>query len=107
MRFNLKVAWFCLCGLVLFIILSLWNRCGFLSIDWQNGKHSLIKPYHVPPDQIGESTAVKEIDCDINNEYTVSCRKEGDEVFIPFTFLHSYFEVSFDRLKKLYYVFHI
>lgn len=96
MRFNLKAAWFSLCGLVFFIILSLWNRCGFLSFEWEKGRRSL-KPYRVT-DQIGESQFT-EIDCDINNEYTVSCRKESDEVFIPFTFLHSYFEVCYFHTK--------
>lgn len=95
MRFNLKVAWFILCVLVSIIILSLWNRCDFLSIDWDR-KHAFNKPYHL--DQIGENQIAREIDCDINNEYTISCRKEGDEVYIPFTFLHSYFEV-----RKLYF----
>lgn len=35
----------------------------------------------------------EEIDCFINQEYSISCRKEGDEVYLPFSFLHKYFEV--------------
>lgn len=34
-----------------------------------------------------------EIDCFINMEYSISCRREGDEVFLPFSFLYKYFEV--------------
>nr|CAD7444162.1 unnamed protein product [Timema bartmani] len=35
----------------------------------------------------------EEIDCHINGEFTVGCRKEGGEVYLPFSFLHKYFEV--------------
>lgn len=35
----------------------------------------------------------EEIDCYINQEYSISCRKEGDEVYLPFSFLYKYFEV--------------
>lgn len=34
-----------------------------------------------------------EIDCVINQEYTIGCRKEGDEVYLPFSFIKKYFEV--------------
>lgn len=47
----------------------------------------------------------EEIDCDINGEYVIGCRKEGDEVYLPFTFLHKYFEVygtlaTYDGLER-------
>ncbi|KAJ8932754.1 hypothetical protein NQ314_014454, partial [Rhamnusium bicolor] len=47
----------------------------------------------------------EEIDCDINGEYVIGCRKEGDEVYIPFSFLHRYFEVygklaTYDGLER-------
>lgn len=35
-----------------------------------------------------------DIDCTINGEYSVACRREDGEVFVPFSFLHKYFEVS-------------
>lgn len=44
----------------------------------------------VPP----ASDTIEEIDCLINQEYTVSCRREGDEIYVPFSFLHDYFEVK-------------
>jgi heparosan-N-sulfate-glucuronate 5-epimerase len=34
-----------------------------------------------------------EIDCVINQEYSIGCRKEGDEVYLPFSFIKKYFEV--------------
>lgn len=34
-----------------------------------------------------------EIDCVINQEYSIGCRKEGDEVYMPFSFIKKYFEV--------------
>lgn len=37
----------------------------------------------------------EELDCNINGEYTVGCRREGEEVYFPFSFLHKYFEVQF------------
>jgi heparosan-N-sulfate-glucuronate 5-epimerase len=38
-------------------------------------------------------TEAVEIDCVINQEYSIGCRKEGDEIYIPFSFLKKYFEV--------------
>lgn len=35
----------------------------------------------------------EDIDCVINQEYTVSCMREGNEIYVPFSFLHDYFEV--------------
>lgn len=37
--------------------------------------------------------SIEDIDCVINQEYTVSCMHEGNEIFVPFSFLHDYFEV--------------
>ncbi len=34
-----------------------------------------------------------EIDCVINDEYKVACRREGTEVYLPFSFVSKYFEV--------------
>ena len=35
----------------------------------------------------------EEINCTINGQYRVSCRKELNEVFVPFSFLEKYYEV--------------
>ena len=37
----------------------------------------------------------EEIDCHINGEYSIGCRKEGGEIYFPFSFLHKYFEVRY------------
>lgn len=38
-------------------------------------------------------TEAVEIDCIINQEYSIGCRKEGDEIYMPFSFIKKYFEV--------------
>jgi len=45
-------------------------------------------------DRINTESGYQEIDCHINGDYSIGCRKEGDEVYIPFSFIHKYFEVS-------------
>lgn len=45
-------------------------------------------------DRVNLETGYQEIDCHINGDYSIGCRKEGDEVYIPFSFIHKYFEVS-------------
>lgn len=37
--------------------------------------------------------AISSVDCVINQEYSISCLQENDEVYVPFSFLHEYFEV--------------
>lgn len=41
----------------------------------------------------GKAHLAHEIKCVINDDYAVPCRKEGSEVFVPFSFLRKYFEV--------------
>jgi heparosan-N-sulfate-glucuronate 5-epimerase len=38
-------------------------------------------------------TDAVEIDCVINQEYSIGCRREGDEIYMPFSFVKKYFEV--------------
>ncbi|XP_052715629.1 D-glucuronyl C5-epimerase B-like isoform X1 [Crassostrea angulata] len=42
----------------------------------------------------------EEIDCIINEDYTVKGRKEGSEVYMPFSFIQKYFEVYGDIDKS-------
>ncbi|XP_065222760.1 D-glucuronyl C5-epimerase [Planococcus citri] len=42
----------------------------------------------------------KEIPCNINGEYNISCRKESDEIYLPFTFIKKYFEVYGKLVEK-------
>ena len=41
------------------------------------------------------SMPYEDIDCVINGEYTVGCRREGHDVYLPFSFISKYFEVIF------------
>lgn len=34
-----------------------------------------------------------EIECLINGEYTIKCRREGSDVYMPFSFVEKYFDV--------------
>jgi heparosan-N-sulfate-glucuronate 5-epimerase len=53
---------------------------------------SIIHSYEIPASQYHITEAV-EIDCVINQEYSIGCRKEGDEVYIPFSFIQKYFDI--------------
>ena len=41
----------------------------------------------------------KNLACVINNRSTIGCRRNEDEVYIPFSFIHSYFEVSLSMIR--------
>ena len=49
-----------------------------------------------PAGQEGGLTApgLKPLDCLINEEYRVNCQWDGEEVFVPFSFLEKYYEVK-------------
>lgn len=84
---NLKVLLMFLCALVFIVIISFLTRCDDLGrtlVPKWNGKSSSANRQTEP---------TEEIDCFINQEYSISCRREGDEVYLPFSFLHKYFEV--------------
>ena len=40
------------------------------------------------------ATGYHSINCNINDNENVKCRKEGNEVFLPFSFIKRYFEVG-------------
>lgn len=100
MRINLRSTLLFLCLAVGFVTLTLWSKCTELSLP-----RRLLSKWSAPPytagsggsDQPSRSAAAgaatEEIDCVINQEYSVSCRREGDEIYLPFSFLHDYFEV--------------
>lgn len=37
------------------------------------------------------------IPCNINGDYMVHCLRDGDEVYVPFSFIKKYFEVGFSE----------
>lgn len=86
MRMNLKVLLMFLCALVFIVIISFLTRCDDLgrALPKWNGKSN---------SGAHQTEPTEEIDCFINQEYSISCRREGDEVYLPFSFLHKYFEV--------------
>ncbi|XP_014210842.1 D-glucuronyl C5-epimerase [Copidosoma floridanum] len=89
MRVNFKTFVLILVVGVLSSIFTSWNNCSssfFLrNSDWksqfQHSEHS------------NNELSYQEIDCLINGRKIISCRKEGDEVYIPFSFIHNYFEI--------------
>lgn len=56
-------------------------------------------PTKESPLPLSKGRIYEELDCSINGLYHISCRKEGKEVFIPFSFLEKYYEV-YGKLGK-------
>ncbi|GLH02048.1 D-glucuronyl C5-epimerase [Gryllus bimaculatus] len=103
-RVNLKIALLLTCFVVMLVMLSLWTRCGEvvharggMNSDWDSKKSPNMQDTYSGGEGAehggGDVQGYEEIDCNINGEFTVSCRKEGGEVYMPFSFLHKYFEV--------------
>ncbi|KAE8739430.1 hypothetical protein FOCC_FOCC015071 [Frankliniella occidentalis] len=104
LRLNVKLLLFLVFGLVFLATWSLWNRCldGLHPPGWDNSyKHNGDGPLQdvfsgnspVADRQTSELQGYEEIDCLINGDIALKCRKEGDEVYLPFSFIHKYFEV--------------
>ncbi|XP_052860948.1 D-glucuronyl C5-epimerase B [Anopheles cruzii] len=89
MRLNPKFL-LSLCVAVTLITFALWAYCGlYLWLTFSTSPHS--KELLPSTGDLFEQT--EEIDCIINQEYAIGCRKEGDEVYLPFSFLQKYFDV--------------
>ncbi|KYN11842.1 D-glucuronyl C5-epimerase [Trachymyrmex cornetzi] len=98
MRLNFKTTLLVLVVATVSFLLASWNNCGTLLFhtDWKIKYHK---------DRINTESGYQEIDCHINGDYSVGCRKEGDEVYIPFSFIHKYFEIygklaTYDGLER-------
>lgn len=87
MRLNLRSTLVFLSLAVCFVTLTFWSKCAELSLP-----RRLLSKWNTPPFDGGVAQP-SEIDCVINGEYSVACRREGDEIYLPFSFLHDYFEV--------------
>ncbi|KAL7051549.1 hypothetical protein ACKWTF_004500 [Chironomus riparius] len=83
MRLNLKYVLSSLILMVTCVTLMLWHRCDFVRTF----------PKRFYASQYQQITEAVEIDCVINQEYSIGCRREGDEVYLPFSFIKKYFEV--------------
>ncbi|KRT85088.1 hypothetical protein AMK59_535 [Oryctes borbonicus] len=90
MRLNNKILLLFLVVIVILVTSTLWDRCGNITKEWNNRNMHI---YNDKSDRIGDIQSVEELDCLINGDYMIDCRKEGDEVYIPFSFLHKYFEI--------------
>ncbi|KAG5346887.1 GLCE epimerase, partial [Acromyrmex charruanus] len=98
MRLNFKTTLLVLVVATVSFLLASWNNCGTLLFhtDWKTKYHK---------DRINTESGYQEIDCHINSDYSIGCRKEGDEVYIPFSFIHKYFEIygklaTYDGLER-------
>ncbi|XP_024891361.1 D-glucuronyl C5-epimerase B isoform X1 [Temnothorax curvispinosus] len=96
MRLNFKTTLLVLVVAALTFLLVSWNNCGSLLFQTTKYQHK---------DRLNTESGYQEIDCHINGDYSVGCRKEGDEVYIPFSFIHKYFEIygklaTYDGLER-------
>ncbi|XP_011881313.1 PREDICTED: D-glucuronyl C5-epimerase [Vollenhovia emeryi] len=96
MRLNFKTILLILVVATVSFLLGSWNNCGSLLFHAAKYQHK---------DRLNTETGYQEIDCLINGDYSIGCRKEGDEVYIPFSFIHKYFEIygklaTYDGLER-------
>ncbi|GBP43647.1 D-glucuronyl C5-epimerase B [Eumeta japonica] len=86
-RVNMRLALIALCVGVLLVILF-WSQCGDLA-------RRRLRPGSIISNSLSDHNPsyIEEIECLINGEYGVACKKENDEIFVPFSFIHKYFEI--------------
>ncbi|NXQ33365.1 GLCE epimerase, partial [Alaudala cheleensis] len=92
-----------LCSLLALLSLLLWTRCSHHSQTPlaaperpDSEEASPQEPPRAPgiPGNAGKAAPrYEEIDCVINEEHTVKGRREGGEVFLPFSWVERYFQV--------------
>ncbi|KAG7221764.1 hypothetical protein INR49_029147 [Caranx melampygus] len=101
-----------ICALFTLITVLLWNRCSsdtavrflpraaVVAPSPKVGDASISSQQHPPqppepPPVVGVVGGIKyeEIDCLINDESTIKGRREGGEVYLPFSWMEKYFEV--------------
>ncbi|CAM1311944.1 GLCE (predicted) [Pycnogonum litorale] len=108
-----------LCAIVIsavLVTLTFWTRCGDMplnanAIGSSIGHRSNIDAYDydeittladkqkMNDQNFNAKQDVSDISCVINNEYNVPCKEDtGGEVYVPFSFLHDYFEVYGERV---------
>lgn len=93
MRFNRKLALLILMCISCLTILVLYSICNTETTNMQDQSIKVV-----------ELRGSVDIDCDINGEYLIACKKDGSEVYVPVSFLKKYFEIygeltSDDRFK--------
>lgn len=93
-RLNLKLLLFVLIAIVSCMLVIYTMKCGHPSFS-----HPTFQRPEEPLVLESTGKSYEELDCSINGLYHISCRKEGKEVFIPFSFLEKYYEV-YGKLVK-------
>nr|SVE79356.1 EOG090X0272 [Daphnia magna] len=93
-RLNLKLLLFLLIAVVSCTLVTYIFTCGHATSSHTRFIHRLKES---SPESRGK--LYEELLCSINGMYQISCRKEGREVFIPFSFLEKYYEV-YGKLTK-------
>ncbi|XP_045785563.1 D-glucuronyl C5-epimerase B isoform X1 [Maniola jurtina] len=93
-RLNMRMALAALCGGVLLVTLY-WGRCGDVTR----------RPISSVLSNALTERSSDEIECWINGEYSVACLRDRDQVYVPFSFIHKYFEIygkitSVDGVEK-------
>lgn len=97
-----------ICALFTLITVLLWNRCSSdISIRFLPRAAFVVPSAKIsssqqqppqppePPPVVGVVGGIKyeEIDCLINDESTIKGRREGGEIYLPFSWVEKYFEV--------------
>ncbi len=94
-RINLKLLLLVLIAVVSCTLVTFIFNCGHPASSHKNLNHRVEES--LLPEIRGK--LYEELDCSINGMYHISCRKEGKEVFVPFSFLEKYYEV-YGKLAK-------
>ncbi|XP_021399111.2 D-glucuronyl C5-epimerase [Lonchura striata] len=81
-----------LCSLLALLSLLLWARCSHPAPERRGGAAGIPEGEEASPGRVA-GPRYEEIDCVINEEQTVKGRREGAEVFLPFSWLEKYFQV--------------
>lgn len=98
-----------ICALFTLITVLLWNRCSsdtslrfqphaaLLAPSPRVGDSSISSQQHPPqppePPPVVGGSKFEEIDCLINDEASIKCRRAGGEIYMPFGWMEKYFEV--------------
>ncbi|KAK3105288.1 hypothetical protein FSP39_021688 [Pinctada imbricata] len=114
MRISLKYAVLSVALLPFFFMVYQWGKCDLnhvdtLSRDGEAGlEHALKDPHGAGYESFHPRAAqsynhvkemempplkYREIECVINGDYSVKGRREGKEIYLPFSFIQKYFEV--------------
>lgn len=103
MRINFKTILLILIVAVISSIITTWSNCGSIlflrTSEWKTQHRNSLQ------DRFNNEPGYQEIDCYINGGYSIGCRKEGDEIYVPFSFIHKYFEIygklaTYDGLER-------